>query len=239
MKYLLVFLLLGFAVAPLQAQAPADLKSFHRILIVGDSITHSVPGPAIGWTGDWGMGATAQDKDYVHLFLAKLAAAQGPGAPAPDVWICAQGGGKITDKLPLADKIAAFHADLALIQLGENDAKNVTVEGFQKPYEKLLTAIRAGNPNARILCVGVWGIWPTGDQTKDVMIRAACAKYGATYADLGAAYTDPANRTLSEHRYTNTAVNWHPSDAGMIAYANAFWQALSSPAPTPLNPPPE
>ena len=62
---------------------------------------------------------------------------------------------------------------------------------------------------------------------------------GWTHADLVAAFTDAANRTLSEHRYTNTAVNWHPSDAGMIAYANAFWQALSSPAPTPLNPPPE
>jgi lysophospholipase L1-like esterase len=238
-KYLLFLSLCGFAAAQLHAQGAANPKSFHKILFLGDSITHSVPGPQIGWTGDWGMAASAADKDYVHLFLAQLAAARiakgqeagnpvPPAAPAPEVWIFNEGGGKVTDKVPFVDKISAFHADLAIVQLGENDHQNVTVEGFQQPYEKLLAAIRAGNPNARILCAGVWGLWPTGDQTKNVMVRAACQKYGATFADMSKAFSDPANRVGSENRFTNTAVNWHPGDAGMAAYAKAFWEALAS-----------
>jgi len=229
MKYLTKYLLFLslFATARLRAEGVADLKSLHKILILGDSITHHLPTASLNWTGDWGMAATAADKDYVHLFLAKLAQAQGAGAPAPEVWIFGEGGGKISDKVPFTDKITAFKADLALVQLGENDNKDVTVEGFQQPYETLLAAIRAGNPNVRILCAGVWGVWPTGDQTKNTMIRAACQKYGATFADLGAAFVNPANRALAEHLFTNAAVNWHPSDGGMAAYADAFWSALT------------
>ena len=247
MKYLLFLSLLGFGAS--HAVGEVELKSIHKILILGDSITHSSPAPQIGWTGDWGMAASAADKDYVHLFLAQLAAAQSeavlisatiapapgttpapmpPPLPAPEVWIFNEGGGKITDKLQFTGKISAFKADLALIQLGENDKEDITVEGFQKPYEALMAAIRAGNPRAVILCAGVWGIWPGGDQTKNNLIRAACQKYGATFADLGAAYADPANRALSENRFTNAGVNWHPGDGGMGAYAEAFWRALTS-----------
>jgi len=226
-----------------------DLKSIHKILFLGDSITHSVPGPQIGWTGDWGMAASAAEKDYCHLFLAQLATARiaqvqnagnpvPPPFPAPEAWIFNEGGGKVTDKLQFTGTISAFKADLALIQLGENDKKDITVEGFQKPYEALLAAIRAGNPRAVILCSGVWGIWPGGDQTKNNLIRAACKKYEAVFADLGSAYADPGNHALSENRFTNAAVNWHPGDGGMGAYAEAFWKAFTiSYAPVVPRPP--
>jgi lysophospholipase L1-like esterase len=247
MKYLFVLSLLGFGA--LRALGAPDLKSIHKILFLGDSITHSSPGPQIGWTGDWGMAASAAEKDYVHLFLAQLAAARieaaqnagnpaPPSPPAPEVWIFNEGGGMATDQLQFIEKISAFKADLALIQLGENDKKDLTVEGFQKPYEALMAAIRAGNPRAIILCAGVWGIWPGGDETKNTMIRAACKKYGASFADLGAAYGDPANRALSESRFTNAAVNWHPGDGGMGSYTEAFWKALTlASAPVVPRPP--
>ena len=249
MKYLFFLSLLGFGVS--RAVGAPDMKSIHKILFLGDSITHSVPGPQIGWTGDWGMAASAAEKDYVHLFLAQLAASRSldqltasqslahlAAPPAPEVWIFNEGGGKVTDKLQFTDKISAFKADLALIQLGENDKKDITVDGFQKPYEALIAAIRAGNPRAVILCAGVWGIWPGEDQTKNNLIRAACKKYEAAFADLGAAYADPGNRALSENRFTNAAVNWHPGDGGMAAYAEAFWKAFTiSYAPVVPRPP--
>ena len=237
MKYLLLLSLCGIAAAQLRGDGLSDLKSIHKIIFLGDSITRSTPDAKLKWPGDWGMAASAADKDYVHLFLAQLAAAHGAPAPAPEAWVFREGGGKISDKLPFADKIGAFKADLALVQLGEND-KDVTVEAFQQPYEKLLAAVRAGNPKARILCAGVWGIWPNGDQTKNKMIRAVCKKYGASFADLGAAYADPGNRVLSENRFTDAAVNWHPGDGGMAAYAEAFWKAfINSSAPVIPRPP--
>jgi lysophospholipase L1-like esterase len=233
---ILTLVLLTIATARLFAD-PVDLKAIHKIIILGDSITHHEPAPSLEWTGDWGMGASTADKDWVHLFEAKLNDARGADTPKPEVLLFAEGGGKITGKIPVLDKITAYGADVALVQLGENDNTDVNQDGFQKPYEQLLAAIRAGNPNVHIFCAGVWGTYPSGPHEKDDMIKAACAKYGATFVDLGGAYADPANRASSQHNYPNPAVGWHPGDGGMAAYANDFWAALTgTTAPPPAAP---
>ena len=47
-------------------------KKGPRVLFVGNSITLHGPRPQIGWTNNWGMAATARDKDYVHLLQKKM-----------------------------------------------------------------------------------------------------------------------------------------------------------------------
>ena len=48
-----------------------------RVLFLGNSITLHGPAPAIGWTGNWGMAASAERLDYVHLLTADIAAVSG------------------------------------------------------------------------------------------------------------------------------------------------------------------
>jgi hypothetical protein len=48
-----------------------DLQA-DRILFLGNSLTLHGPKPEIEWFGNWGMAASAQDKDYVHLLTAAI-----------------------------------------------------------------------------------------------------------------------------------------------------------------------
>src|SRR4051812_32737787 len=48
-----------------------------RLLFVGNSITLHGPSQAVGWTGNWGMAASAAEKDYVHLVVHAVAKRRG------------------------------------------------------------------------------------------------------------------------------------------------------------------
>ena len=50
-----------------------------RIMFVGNSITFHGPKEEIGWSGAWGMAASAREKDYVHLVM-KIVQNQHPDA---------------------------------------------------------------------------------------------------------------------------------------------------------------
>ena len=43
-----------------------------RVLVYGNSIALHGPYPEIGWTNDWGMAASARDRDFAHLVVAGL-----------------------------------------------------------------------------------------------------------------------------------------------------------------------
>ena len=43
-----------------------------KVLFIGNSITRHGPKPEIGWPNDWGMAASAPEKDYVHQTVALL-----------------------------------------------------------------------------------------------------------------------------------------------------------------------
>lgn len=208
----------------LGAQTSTRAPAAKHIFFIGDSITLHGPAPELGWNGTRGMAASRDDLDYVHRLAARFSEHQ---SPSPKITVHARGGGTLADKLADSSGIAAQarDADLVVIQLGEND-HDVSASGFREPYERLLRLVRITSPSARIVCTGVWAP-PQGDRAKDDTIRELCARHGALFADLGAANSDPLNRALATGLWTHAGVNWHPSDAGMQAYADTIWNTLS------------
>jgi hypothetical protein len=50
------------------------LKKDLNVLIVGNSVLRHAPAPNIGWFGDWGMAASAPDKDFLTVYNRLLQA---------------------------------------------------------------------------------------------------------------------------------------------------------------------
>jgi hypothetical protein len=192
------------------------------MLVIGDSISHHGPAEKLGWAGAWGMAASAEDKDWVHLLQARIAADQ--GSPVA-VRVDAEGGGRIAGKLQRLDALSAGRADLVIVQLGENENTPELEQGLEAGYEALVAAMRKAYPAARVLCFAVW-TGGSGTSTKDQAIRRVCTRQGAEFISLAQVNADRMNRAEADRRWTHPGVNWHPGDRGMQAYADAAWRVL-------------
>ena len=135
------------ALALLCAGWMAQAAGIQKILFLGNSITLHGPNKGIGWEGNWGMAASALDKDYVHLVAKGLS---GPDGTKPKILVKniasfeRQYG--TYDSTDLVKECAAFAPDLIVVAIGENvpALTNATQQTlFATKTAELLTAIRA------------------------------------------------------------------------------------------------
>ena len=74
--FLLALLGGSLPASPLRAAEPADggrgEVQARRVLFLGNSITRHPPLASIGWNNDWGMAASAREKDYAHVLASAL-----------------------------------------------------------------------------------------------------------------------------------------------------------------------
>jgi hypothetical protein len=216
----LIFSVILCTVMPASAQT-----GFHKILFLGNSITKHGPNATIDWSGDWGMAASAEEKDYVHLLTQGLAAKTGAG---PEIMVRniadferASADYDIAGKLKDA---IDFPADLIILAIGENVPLPKTPEdqaAFQSSVTKLLTAVKADRHPTLLVRSCFWA-----NATKDEALKKACAEAGGVYVDIGALSKDEHNYARSERPFKNAGVAKHPGDQGMAAIATAILEAL-------------
>lgn len=187
-----------------------------RLLVVGNSITRHGPLKEIGWDRDWGMAASAPDKDYVHRLYAKLT------ENGQDVFMrirqCAYWERNFRNENILAnyDEEKAFHADIVVFRLGEN----VITE--DKPYfkdalKKFITYIcPASGKTVYTTC-----FWK--NDVIDEAIKEVAKERGEVCIN-GFFANDETNMALG--RFEHRGVAGHPSDKGMEKIADAIFQVL-------------
>lgn len=220
-----LFLLLGLSFATsLSAAAPTPQK----ILFLGNSITKHGPKADIGWTGNWGMAASAEDKDYVHLVTKGLTKTD---APAPQTFV--QNIAEFERNyatFDLAAKLkdaAAFAPTLIVLAIGENVPALKTDEEkalFTKQVTSLLTTLK-GSASPRIIVRS--SFWQNA--AKDQCLKQASDAVGGTYVDIAGFDKVEANYARSERPFKNEGVARHPGDRGMQAIADAIVKAASQP----------
>lgn len=221
MKTLHSFLFATFAFACMAAQASAQTK----VLFLGNSITKHGPKADIDWTGNWGMAATAEANDYVHLVTKALTEKAGA---APQVMVKniadlerTYVGYDVATKLKEA---IDFHADLIILAIGENVPALKTAEDKTKllaTVTTLLTSLKGERKPTILVRSCFWA-----NAAKDEVLQQACTAVGGIYVNINTLGKDEANYGRSERPYKNAGVANHPGDKGMAAIAAALVKAL-------------
>lgn len=196
-----------------------------RVLFLGNSITLHGPALQIGWSGNWGMAASAQDKDYVHLLLGRIAESTGKKPEAMIENIAEFERNSATFDVGSAlKKQLDFRAELIVVAIGENVAALPSAEAkntFRNSLSSLLAAFRRrGEPAIFVRSC----FWP--DKSKDDILRDACREANGTFVDISGLARDESHYARSERKFAHDGVAAHPGGKGMKAIADALWKAI-------------
>ena len=201
------------------------VESFGKVLFLGNSITRHGPSKAVDWAGNWGMAASREEKDYVHLVAGSLSV---PSGATREVMIENIAGFErqysTHDVDAMLEEYTAFGPDLVILAIGEN------VPGLKSEEEAaqfrdcvigLLKGLKTASNPTIIVRTCFWA-----NEAKDKALKQACVEVGGIFVDLGALGTDESNYARSEREYTHGGVAGHPGDRGMAAIAKAILKGL-------------
>lgn len=195
-----------------------------RVLIYGNSIALHTPAPQIGWNGQWGMAASAREKDFAHLVIAGLEESRGELADFRIRNLALLERNYTTNLLEfaeLADDVA-WAPDYVVIAIGENVP---AIDAASTPaYTQFLVSLArplaesASHP-AVVMRSPFWR-----NDVKAACTASAAAEVGAAYVDAGPLGDDAANKAIGQFEHTGVAN--HPGDLGMRRLADLILGAI-------------
>ena len=193
-----------------------------KVVFIGNSITLHGKLPEIGWYNEWGMAASAAEKDYVHLVTAAIEKKLNRKA---DVRIRNLADferdfqnydfGKNQDLID-------FRPDFLIVALGENVGALETEEeqtAYRDAFKKLLSGFM--NDGAEPVAVVRGVFWPNA--WKDKMMQEAAAEFNIPFVKADFA-SDESMKAIG--LFEHGGVQAHPGDKGMAAIAESISAGL-------------
>lgn len=221
-----LFFFIAVALLSLIYPGHAEEGKVLKMLFVGNSITKHGPAAKIGWAGNWGMAASAEEKDYVHLVVEAVTRKRGT---KPDFLVSNVADYErnyetfdaVTKLKPQAD----FAADIVVLAIGENVPALKTEDSktkFKESVTRLMKLLKA-SPNTKLYVRSCF--W--ADQAKDTALKEACAAAGGVFIDISTLAKNEANYARSERKIEHEGVARHPGDKGMKAIAEAISASIA------------
>lgn len=215
---------------PVPAVEPAGVRwgsiKADRILFLGNSITLHGPSAGIGWTGTWGMAASAREKDYVHVLVDSIARLSGKQSEIRIENIADFERHYDTYDLARLRKHFDFKPDIVVVAVGENVPALASEESkarFRNSFMGLLTALKKNSQPAIFVRSCFWA-----NKSKDGIMEESCKAAGAVFVDISGLGKDESNHARSERSLAHAGVAGHPGDKGMKAIADALLKAMTS-----------
>ena len=187
-----------------------------KILFLGNSITLHAPSPTIGWEGNWGMAASAEENDYVHrLACALRKAGKRPEYRAVNVAALERDPEGAWPEIP--KEYLNYGAEILVIRLGENVPREKRT-AFTERLGDLIRDFRKSGTR-RIFLTGTF--WSDGEMEKDLRVLAEATD--AAYVDLAGLQNE---KWQAAGEFAHEGVARHPSDRGMQAIADLILGAM-------------
>lgn len=194
-------------------------ESGYKVLFLGNSITVHERAPQIGWDHNWGMAASREANDYVHLVLRGLG--EGYGALnycIADVgtWELKYWDGELLNSFSAARD---FRPDLVIVRLGENVNRAMFGEyNFAGHFAAFLRYFHT--PGSELVVTGLF--WE--HEETEQMIRREAEKEGGKFVVLSDLGYRNENKALGQYAHPGVAL--HPNDRGMRAIAERILAAV-------------
>jgi lysophospholipase L1-like esterase len=204
-----------------------------KILFYGNSITQIAPNEEIDWPNNWGMAASAESRDYVHLLVDALTESNGI-----EFEFMIKNGVSLEMNYAnynLSDLETAlnFDANIVIIAIGENANtlnSQKAKDQFEKKLNEVILAFKQQN-NPRIVIRSTF--WAQSD--RDAILKRVAEANNCIYVDLSHLVYDESNYARSERKYSHAGVAMHPGDQGMQQIADAIFQALANDQTNAIN----
>ncbi len=195
-----------------------------KVLFIGNSITLHGPLASIGWTNNWGMAASSQEKDYVHIVTHELEKRFGRKADLVIQNFADFERGFQTYDWRQLDKFVAFDPDVLVIALGEN-VKSLEKEedklAWRDAFKKLVGAFLDGKKTKPLAAIrGTF--WP--DANKDWAMENVASDYAIPFVKADV-YPIPGMDAKTSG-YKHPGIQAHPGDKGMAEIAARILEAL-------------
>ncbi|MBN1578352.1 MAG: hypothetical protein JW913_17455, partial [Chitinispirillaceae bacterium] len=206
----------AYTVSVKEANAlPAKMK----ILFVGNSITRHGPSPDLGWYGDWGMAASSEENDYVHMLISKLSNCFIPTIFDYSIETVVSWERNFSTDLSNFPGMVEYDPDICIIRLGENiDTAYAKNNNYYAELTDLITFCI--DPSTKVVITG--NFHPSF--YKDSIQQAVALDNGWHYVDFTHIGADPANYAYG--LFTDPGVASHPSDAGMKEMAISIYHEI-------------
>jgi hypothetical protein len=198
------------------------VKTPKKVLILGNSITWHPPGPDLKWFGNWGMAATAADKDFLSLLTKKIKENNEQNEvlgrnvyPFERTYE--------TIKLTEFEDLKAFKADIIIIRFGENisETERAANPQLQVAVKAFVDYLADGRPVKVILTTP---FWTNLGVNQNFLTLSEKNKWPLIpLHDLGL-----ANENMALERFENISVGSHPGDLGMERIATRIWTVLAN-----------
>lgn len=194
-----------------------------KVLFLGNSITRHAPAPHIGWDYDWGMSASAEERDYVHV-AAKLLEERLGGIDFCTA--CCADWERNHSELGRLDTWRAareFEADIVVCRLGENvitTAANTEWCNFAKHLDAFIKYF-CSNPNVKVIVTDLF--WPK--IILDTPIRQVALDNNYELVGLNDLGTKDENMAV-DGRFWHHGVSIHPNDLGMQRIAEQIVEKI-------------